>query len=111
MRRLMRTTLDTLREVTYTPLMNKSPALPAVGTPLPAFAKDRPLPKFTSVGCYPIVYVTGDMDCLCATCATKMRDEAEDGAAPLACDIHWEGEALSCDDCGDDIESAYGVPE
>lgn len=60
-------------------------------------------PKFTSVGCYPLVYVLPDGDCLCGDCV-------DDHDAAYTADVHWEGEPISCDDCGAEIESEYGVP-
>jgi len=63
----------------------------------------REFPSFTPVGCYPIIYVTKECEVLCASCASEHRGK-------LDRDVHWEGEPLPCDGCGEDIESAYGVP-
>lgn len=66
----------------------------------------QPLPAFTSFGCYPIAYFTKRGDTLCAKCATE-DDNGDDDPVTLA-DVYWEGEPIQCDDCGCDIESAYG---
>ncbi len=64
---------------------------------------DGTLCAFTGVGCYPLVYLGEHDSVLCPKCAH------ENEAALTACDVHWEGEPLTCDECGADIESAYGV--
>jgi len=72
---------------------------------------DGRLPAFTSVGGYPLVYLAADGGCLCATCATsdgQTHDDSDPQWHLVGCDVHWEGEPLTCDHCGDDIESAYG---
>jgi hypothetical protein len=43
----------------------------------------------------------------CAECAGKL----ERFTPALAQDVHWEGEPLECEDCGKEIDSAYGDPE
>lgn len=66
---------------------------------------DGKLAKFTSIGCYPIFYLTADKNaCLCAECA---REEETDGNPPGAADANWEDPELHCDACGVRIESAY----
>lgn len=77
---------------------------------VPAKLPDGTLPAFTSVGSYPLVYLTVKDTVLCAGCAAEETDE------PLACaDVHWEGEPLECegdsDKCRGPIESAYGPVE
>ena len=63
------------------------------------------LPKFTSYGCYPLVYRGERSTLLCADCALKEGLTEDSGY------IHWEGPARECDECGEEIESAYGDPE
>lgn len=55
---------------------------------------------FTSIGCYPLFYVTKSV-CLCPACALSREAEVEAG------DCNWEDPDLTCDDCGERIESAY----
>lgn len=64
-----------------------------------------PLPKYTSLGSYPILYLDSRDRALCADCCND--PECELGPAVL-CDVHWEGEAIECEACGYEIESAYG---
>ncbi len=51
----------------------------------------------------------------CPNCANQAawsisEDEDPDTLTLVAVDVHWEGEPLECEVCGEDIESAYGVP-
>ena len=66
------------------------------------------LEAFVWPGGYPLAYFTEEGDVLCAACATYARDKNGETTTP---DIHWEGEALRCDECDTEIESAYGVPD
>ena len=66
------------------------------------------LPAFAWPGGYPIFYLDRECNCLCAPCANR---DVDDRQAVVDCDIHWEGEPLTCDDCGKMIESAYGPLE
>lgn len=59
------------------------------------------LPAYTSIGCYPIIYFTAPGNVLCASCASEE-------STPPTGDVYWEGEPLSCDECGGMLESAYG---
>jgi hypothetical protein len=69
--------------------------------------EDGTLPAYTWPGCYPIVYLTESGLTICPTCAGE-----SDTSDPVAgSGVHWEGEPLQCEDCGKDIESAYGIPE
>ena len=70
--------------------------------------KDKRLPKFTSVGCYPLFYLDKASNVLCAGCATEARDDLDwPDDAPTDMDVNWEDPNLFCD-CGERIESAYG---
>ena len=91
------------------------------------------LPAGTWPGCYPLAYLTGDNETLCAACATRqLASNREDLAAYLTgCEsiadlryyrvaptdtvaawyVHWEGPPDVCADCNREIESAYGDPE
>jgi hypothetical protein len=66
------------------------------------------LPRFTSLGGYPIMYVESG-DVLCADCATEWKHENPEGQ--LDRDIYWEGEPELCSNCYVEIESAYGPVE
>lgn len=83
------------------------------------FHHTPPLPQYTPFGGYPIAYYAGKAcDFLCAKCATEAKHKAHDPEVsawereavltPLLCDVHWEGEALVCEECGREVESAYG---
>lgn len=65
-------------------------------------------PSFAWPGGYPLYYLDRAGNTLCPKCASRDIDASQ---AVTACDVHWEGEALTCDDCGAAIDSAYGVPE
>jgi hypothetical protein len=66
--------------------------------------KGKLLPSHTSLGCYPIIYISDVCDVLCATCASD--DTFEDDI--VAADIYYEGESIRCEGCDKTIESAYG---
>lgn len=70
------------------------------------------LPAYAWPGGYPILYLTAGGCDLCADCATKalyLLDDEPD--PPVACDVYWEGPPLNCDDCGREVQSAYGDPD
>lgn len=75
---------------------------------LPTRDDNGKLPAFAWPGGYPIVYFTRDGMTVCPDCANRETDAAQ---APVSGDIYWEGPAMSCDDCGAEIESAYGDPD
>lgn len=60
------------------------------------------LPAFAWPGGYPVYYLANAFE--------AERDNAEQ-LEPVAYDIHWEGEAITCDNCNTEIESAYGPVE
>lgn len=63
------------------------------------------LPALTFPGAYPIYYVHVDESVLCPSCANNLTGWIK------AHSVHWEGNPLTCDNCNDEIDSAYGVPE
>lgn len=65
----------------------------------------KKLDKYTSVGAYPLAYFCNWGNCYCAECASKTDKKI------VNADVHWEGSALECEECGGYIESAYGEPE
>jgi len=81
------------------------------------------LPKYTSVGCYPLAYFTEDGGTLCPDCANRDNGSlAYVGVDPDGCGFHtpewhivavdaiWEYEdtAPMCDHCNAELETAYG---
>lgn len=65
---------------------------------------DGRLYKYSSVGCYPLVYLTPDLKVMCSECAS---DEMYSEDGPNDADANWEDPELFCDVCGERIESAY----
>jgi len=74
---------------------------------MPKRDSEGKLPKFTSMGCYPILYLTGRSDVLCPDCANEYEAGSDDPEAPQVFDINWEDPDLYCDECSQRIESAY----
>ncbi len=66
---------------------------------------NKKLPAFSSVGCYTLIYLDSSDNVLCAPCAT------EDGLTENNAHPFWEGPDMSCDECGDVMESSYGDPD
>lgn len=66
------------------------------------------LPAFAWPGGYPIFYVDAHCSVLCPACATESLGDDDEKFRPSACDVHWEGEPLICENCNCEIESAYG---
>lgn len=69
-------------------------------------ASDGTLLAYTSIGSYPIIYLTESGDVVCNVCASN--DNTSDPVVNMG--VHWEGKPETCADCGKEIESAYGVP-
>lgn len=70
--------------------------------------RDGNLPAHAWPGGYPLYYLDTEGNILCAQCAnTQLADEYEH-FRPVAWGIHYEGEPLDCDQCSEDIDSAYG---
>ena len=68
---------------------------------------------YTFPGGYPVFAITDDGGCLCPTCCGSERERiAEsipgDGFYVVSSYINWEDDALYCDHCDSQIESAYG---
>jgi len=63
-------------------------------------------------GGYPILYLDRENSAMCPACAIRCDDEEtaerHPEFVPVAAFIHWEGQPITCDDCGNEIESAYG---
>lgn len=58
-------------------------------------------------GGYPLMYV-GDVFAMCGDCASKMSKGEQD---KLVTQVHMEGPSISCEECGKEVESAYGDPD
>ena len=69
-------------------------------------------------GGYPLFFIAEDSGAICFDCAKKqaraiicsIRTEMRDGWRIVDCDVNYEDENLTCDHCGQFIESAYGEP-
>ena len=76
------------------------------------------LPAYAWPGGYPIFYLCADNGILCPQCANKesaVKEADEHADYPdfdqwriVASDINWEDASLTCDNCSQPIESAYG---
>lgn len=69
---------------------------------------------FSEYGSYPLVYYTKDGGALCAKCASSdgQIDNPHDPQWHLITgDVHYEGKPITCEHCGEGIDSAYGVPD
>lgn len=70
------------------------------------------LDRYTSIGSYPLYYWMDPAAILCPSCADEKlatpEDERIEPVIALVATINWESE-MYCDDCGEQIESAYGV--
>ena len=65
------------------------------------------LPSFTSIGCYTIIYVTKNNDCLCGDCATSWDKDNEWNPVKTS-STYDEGPDMECNGCANMIESSYG---
>lgn len=72
---------------------------------------DNTFAKYTSVGCYPLLYLDGENSVLCAACATKTLTDSIEKFRPVAVGPNYEDPSLFCDDCNERIESAYAEDE
>ncbi len=61
--------------------------------------------KYSSVGSYPLFYISDECNALCADCANERQDE------DISAHANWENSALYCDSCSQRIESAYAEEE
>lgn len=65
------------------------------------FVKAR---NFTSIGCYPLLYISEGRRVLCPDCALECEGE---GTPMDSGGVNWEDPSLFCDECSERIESAY----
>lgn len=64
----------------------------------------KSLPSFTSIGGYPVYYITSYSRILCADCAQKLINDIYEDIVHY--DINYENEII-CDECSSFIDSAY----
>jgi hypothetical protein len=75
--------------------------------------------QFSSVGSYPLFFVTHDGEALSwkavrenyRQIVSAVREGSNDGWRVVAHDVNWEDPALFCADSGERIPSAYAEPE
>lgn len=60
----------------------------------------------SSIGFYPLYYITKENNILCADCATKSYKNGDDDY-PKFVDVNYEDTNLYCEDCGENISAAY----
>jgi len=65
------------------------------------------LSAHSTVGGYPLRYIDGDANTICAQCAHKSLDSEYESDRPVTCDVNWETEGMECNDCGAEIDCAY----
>ena len=71
-------------------------------------AKINPLPNWTSIGGYTILYLSKKDNCFCGDCASGHEDKDD----PIVkAGTYDEGPAIECNGCGKMIESSYGDPD
>lgn len=84
----------------------------------------KPLDAYSWPGGYPLFYLFADGGCICPECANAnigeidaaIRDPRGNRPHPSGCggwsidaaEVNWEDDSLTCDHCGESIESAYG---
>lgn len=69
---------------------------------------DGTLATYAWPGGYPLMYLTTFNNRLCPDCANSWQDDEIETIAYGY--VRWEGPAEYCDECGAEIESAYGDP-
>lgn len=70
------------------------------------------LAAFTSLGSYPLLYLTRDNQVLCADCAFEQTTKRGlDWPRIVDVQPFYEGSPYQCANCNKDIESAYGDPD
>jgi len=67
---------------------------------------------YTSVGSYPLFYITKDCGVLCFKCVQENLESCKGADDPqwhvTARAVNWEDKSLYCEHCSESIESAYG---
>lgn len=80
----------------------------ARGTDFDHIGPLKPLPAFTSLGGYTILYLDTHESVLCADCATNERNQGHNEPTGH---LFEEGPSTSCEECNIEIESSYGDPD
>tara|TARA_R100000808_G_C2054741_1_gene88749 strand:+ start:283 stop:567 length:285 start_codon:yes stop_codon:yes gene_type:complete len=57
---------------------------------------------YTSVGCYPLMYLMSGHTCMCPDCALINEDEHQE----IVAFAHYEGQ-LTCEECDTTVDGAY----
>lgn len=63
--------------------------------------------RYTSIGSYPLHFVTDRGGIVCPTCAADQQDIRQDGSRVIRQEPFFEGEH-ACSECGELVEVAYG---
>jgi len=63
---------------------------------------------YTSMGCYPLMYLMSGCALMCPDCALSLERqwEREGVKEPVIAFAHYEGQ-LSCEECGATVDGAY----
>jgi hypothetical protein len=72
--------------------------------------------KYTSLGSYPVFYITGDGESMCHDCvhfhyrdvSRAVREHSRNGWRVDACVVNWEETDMQCAHCNQLIPAAYG---
>jgi hypothetical protein len=72
---------------------------------------DGELMPYAFPGGYPIAYYTSEGHTFCPECATESLNDEDIKYRAQFADINWEDNSQYCDECGQQIESAYGDDE
>ena len=67
-------------------------------------------PCHTAIGLYPLVYISKRGNCFCSMCASNEETPSFQFDPIVDCQPHYEGDSIECSECGEPIDSAYGVP-
>lgn len=84
--------------------MRRNPRKPGRAPRVQGLWRNGRFDAFSTVGGYPIFYMTHNDEVLCPKCASKEERE-KPGVVTLA-DINYES-TMYCDACSQQIESAY----
>jgi len=94
-------------------------AVESVRSKVDGYALTGKFPAYSMVGGYPLVYLTANDSCLCAACVNGENGSEvgrPDGIGDPDWTVksvspYWEGAPISCENCNEEIESAYGDPD
>lgn len=69
--------------------------------------RTKELPAYAWPGGYPILYLANGHEVICPKCANDLDKQLR----LTGSGVHWEGPPDECEECGAEIESAYGDPD